>query len=63
LGQAGSVKLPNFLMPPLMNNHGNYIVSLGNVCRWLAQPRPRRWALRFIRGSPQPACFTMRPAQ
>ncbi len=27
--------LPNFAMPPLMNNHGNYIVSLGNVCRWL----------------------------
>ena len=24
------------LMPPLMNNHGNYIASLGNVCRWLA---------------------------
>ena len=24
------------MMPPLMNNHGNYIVSLGNVCRWLA---------------------------
>ena len=23
-------------MPPLMSNHGNYIVSLGNVCRWLA---------------------------
>jgi electron-transferring-flavoprotein dehydrogenase len=23
-------------MPPLMNNHGNYVVSLGNVCRWLA---------------------------
>ncbi len=37
LGPAGSVRLPNFLMPPLMNNHGNYIVSLGNVCRWLAQ--------------------------
>jgi len=36
LGPAGSVKLPNFMMPPLMNNHGNYIVSLGNVCRWLA---------------------------
>ncbi|ODT06252.1 MAG: electron transfer flavoprotein-ubiquinone oxidoreductase [Mesorhizobium sp. SCN 65-20] len=36
LGPAGSVKLPNVLMPPLMNNHGNYIVSLGNVCRWLA---------------------------
>jgi electron-transferring-flavoprotein dehydrogenase len=36
LGPAGSIRLPNILMPPLMNNHGNYIVSLGNVCRWLA---------------------------
>ncbi len=36
LGPAGGLRLPNFLMPPLMNNHGNYIVSLGNVCRWLA---------------------------
>ncbi|MCO5063094.1 MAG: electron transfer flavoprotein-ubiquinone oxidoreductase [Rhizobiaceae bacterium] len=36
LGPAGSVTLPNFAMPPLMNNHGNYIVSLGNVCKWLA---------------------------
>ncbi len=35
LGPAGSIRLPNFAMPPLMNNHGNYIVSLGNVCRWL----------------------------
>jgi electron-transferring-flavoprotein dehydrogenase len=31
------IGIPNLLMPPLMNNHGNYIVSLGNVCRWLAQ--------------------------
>ena len=36
LGPAGSARIPNFVMPPLMNNHGNYIVSLGNVCRWLA---------------------------
>lgn len=36
LGPAGSFRLPNVLMPPLMNNHGNFIVSLGNVCRWLA---------------------------
>ena len=36
LTQSGALRLPNFLMPPLMNNHGNYIVSLGNVCRWLA---------------------------
>src|SRR6478672_13865556 len=36
LSRAGSFRLPNFMMPPLMNNHGNFIVSLGNVCRWLA---------------------------
>ncbi|MGB1264449.1 MAG: electron transfer flavoprotein-ubiquinone oxidoreductase [Nereida ignava] len=37
LGEAGQVRLPNFAMPPLMNNHGNYIVSMGNVCRWMAE--------------------------
>ena len=37
LGEAGQVRLPNFIMPPLMNNHGNYIVSMGNVCRWMAE--------------------------
>ena len=36
LGPAGSVRVPNFLLPPLMSNHGTFIVSLGNVCRWLA---------------------------
>ena len=36
LGATGALRLPNFMLPPLMNNHGNYIVSLGNVCRWLA---------------------------
>ncbi|MEO1701493.1 MAG: electron transfer flavoprotein-ubiquinone oxidoreductase [Pseudomonadota bacterium] len=35
LGAGGGVRLPNFMMPPLMNNHGNYIVSLGNMTRWL----------------------------
>ena len=37
LGPQARVRLPNWPMPPLMNNHGNYIASLGNVCRWLAQ--------------------------
>ncbi len=36
LGPKGAVRLPNIMMPPLMSNHGNYAVSLGNVCRWLA---------------------------
>ncbi len=37
LGEAGQIRIPNILMPPLMNNHGNYIVSMGNVCRWMAE--------------------------
>jgi len=37
LGEAGQLRLPNMMMPPLMNNHGNYIVSMGNVCRWMAE--------------------------
>ena len=37
LGPAGSVRLPNVLMPPLMNNHGNFVGSLGTVVRYLGQ--------------------------
>ncbi len=37
LGEVGGIRVPNFPMPPLMNNHGNYIVSMGNVCRWMAE--------------------------
>ncbi|HMK79012.1 MAG TPA: electron transfer flavoprotein-ubiquinone oxidoreductase [Xanthobacteraceae bacterium] len=36
LGPAGALRVPNLLLPPLMSNHGNFIVSLGNMCRWLA---------------------------
>ncbi len=37
LGEAGQLRIPNWPMPPLMNNHGNYIVSMANVCRWLGE--------------------------
>ena len=37
LGPSGALRVPNLLMPPLMSNHGNFIVSLGDVCRYLAQ--------------------------
>lgn len=37
LGPQGALELPMFAMPPFMHNHGNYIASLGNVCRWLGQ--------------------------
>ena len=32
-----AIRIPSFLFPPLMSNHGNYIVSLSNLCRWLGQ--------------------------
>lgn len=37
LGPAGALKLPSFLLPPPLHNRGNFIISLGQVCRWLAQ--------------------------
>jgi len=37
LGEGGGIRIPNAAMPPLMSNHGNYIVSMGNVCRWMAE--------------------------
>ena len=36
LSEKGGFRIPNFLMPRLMNNHGNFIGSLGNVVRFLA---------------------------
>ena len=30
------IPVPSFVMPP-MNNHGNYVISLGNLCRWLGE--------------------------
>ncbi|HVM85582.1 MAG TPA: electron transfer flavoprotein-ubiquinone oxidoreductase [Candidatus Binatia bacterium] len=35
--EQASLRLPNFFLPKVLHNHGNYIVSLGNVARWLAQ--------------------------
>ncbi len=35
LGPEGGFRLPNFIMPPLMSNHGKYVVSMGAVARWM----------------------------
>src|SRR5271170_1400808 len=35
LSATRGVRLPSFLMPPLVSNHGNFVGSLGNVCRYL----------------------------
>ena len=32
-----SIKFPDFLVPKTMHNHGNFIISLGNLCRWLGE--------------------------
>ncbi len=37
LWAGGKLRIPNFVMPPLMSNHGKYIVSLSNLCRWLGE--------------------------
>ncbi|PHQ96956.1 MAG: electron transfer flavoprotein-ubiquinone oxidoreductase [Marinosulfonomonas sp.] len=37
LGEAGKIRIPTTPMPPLMSNHGCYIVSMANVCRWMAE--------------------------
>ncbi len=34
---SGSLKTPNWLLPGCFQNHGNYVISLGNVTRWLGQ--------------------------
>jgi len=36
LTRTNSIRLPNMFLPPELNNHGNHIISLGNLCRWLA---------------------------
>lgn len=37
LSEDNSLKTPTFFLPPAMHNDGNYIISLGNFCRWLAE--------------------------
>ncbi len=37
LGEKRSFRVPHALLPPSLHNRGNYIVSLGNVCRWLGE--------------------------
>ena len=36
INQTASIGVPSFLIPTAMNNHGNSIISLGSLCRWLA---------------------------
>jgi flavin-dependent dehydrogenase len=35
--EDGATKIPNSLLPKCFHNEGNYVISLGNVCRWLGE--------------------------
>ena len=37
LSETGAFKIPSALLPECFQNHGNYIISLGNVVRWMGQ--------------------------
>ncbi len=37
MGAGGALALPGFIMPSMIHNHGNYIISLANLCRWLGE--------------------------
>ncbi|MBT3989900.1 MAG: electron transfer flavoprotein-ubiquinone oxidoreductase [Rhodospirillaceae bacterium] len=37
LSATGAMKVPGLFLPPAMHNKGNYIISLGNLCRWLGE--------------------------
>lgn len=36
-GESGHVEIPNWALPSTLDNHGNYIISLGQLVRWLAE--------------------------
>eukprot|EP01065_Artemidia_motanka_P040780 TRINITY_DN5177_c0_g1_i1.p1 TRINITY_DN5177_c0_g1~~TRINITY_DN5177_c0_g1_i1.p1 ORF type:complete len:624 (+),score=200.52 TRINITY_DN5177_c0_g1_i1:77-1873(+) len=37
LSESGATRFPNFLIPPSLNNHGNYLGSLGSLCAWMGE--------------------------
>ena len=37
LTESSARRVPEFMLPACFKNHGNYVISLGNVCRWLGQ--------------------------
>jgi electron-transferring-flavoprotein dehydrogenase len=37
LTESKALRTPNWLLPACFRNHGNYVISLGNVCKWLGQ--------------------------
>ena len=49
LGEKNSLSWPTWLLPNVQKNHKNYIISLANLCRWLANPSRRFGCRNFSR--------------
>ena len=52
LSKTSKSTLPHFLMPPLLSNDGCYTLSLGNLCRWLAEKACQPCSSRFVKKAP-----------
>jgi electron-transferring-flavoprotein dehydrogenase len=57
LTESGGISVPNFILPDCFQNHGNYIVSLGNVCRWLGE-QAEALGVDIYPGFAAPKCCT-----
>ena len=63
LSETSGYRTPNFFLPDCFQNHGNYIISLGNVVRWLAQQAEGAGRRNLPRASRPPKCSTTRTAR
>ena len=61
LSETGATKVPNSLLPGCFHNEGNYVISLGNVCRWLGE-QAEALGVEIYPASPVPKCCSMRMA-
>ena len=62
LTETRAIDLPVWMLPGQMQNHGNYIVSLGNVCRWLGEQAEALGAEIYPGLRPPRKCFTTKAA-
>jgi electron-transferring-flavoprotein dehydrogenase len=62
LSESKAYKTPNWLLPTCFQNHGNFVISLGNVTRWLGQ-QAEALGVEIFPASRQPKCCTTRTAR
>jgi electron-transferring-flavoprotein dehydrogenase len=62
LTETGATATPRALLPDCFRNEGNYIISLGNVVRWLASAGPKALGVEIFPALPRPGCCTAKAA-